>query len=72
MQPNSLGSIIGQFKSLATKRINALRTDHKLPIVKVWQRNYYERIIRDEKELLDTRRYIIQNPLNWANDENYR
>ena len=58
-------------KSAATRRINHYRTEHNLPIVKVWQRNYFERIIRDEKELNDTRRYIIENPTNWLNDENF-
>jgi len=37
----------------------------------VWQRNYFERIVRDEKELDDTRRYINENPLAWPTDENY-
>jgi putative transposase len=34
-----------------------------------WQRNYYERIIRDEAELNRTRQYIISNPANWNKDE---
>ncbi len=71
LQPDSLGSIIGQFKSLVTKRINRYRTERDLPIVRVWQRNYYERVIRNETELNATRRYILENPLNWANDENH-
>ena len=70
-QPDSLGTIIGAFKSAVTRRINTHRTERNLPIVHVWQRNYYERIIRDEKELFNTRRYIIENPMNWANDENH-
>jgi len=70
--PDSLGAVVGSFKSAVTRRINAHRTERELPIVRVWQRNYYERIIRDEKEFNDTRRYIIVNPMNWANDENYR
>ncbi|MDO9289902.1 MAG: hypothetical protein Q7T83_14045 [Thermodesulfovibrionales bacterium] len=37
---------------------------------KLWQRNYYEHIIRDEKELNCIREYIINNPLQWAEDEN--
>ena len=70
--PDSLGAIIGSFKSAVTKRINAHRTAHDLPIVRVWQRNYHDRVIRNETELSHTRRYIIENPINWANDENYR
>jgi hypothetical protein len=34
----------------------------------VWQRNYFERIIRDEKEFVETRRYIFENPMHWSTD----
>ena len=37
---------------------------------KLWQRNYYERVIRNESELNAIRQYIINNPINWENDEN--
>ena len=37
----------------------------------VWQRNYYERIIRDEKDYLVTSQYIRNNPLKWEEDEFY-
>jgi putative transposase len=66
---NSLGSVVGKFKAAVTRRINQYRAERGLPAVKVWQRNFYERIIRDEKELSDTQRYIDENPLNWAQDE---
>lgn len=68
LQPNSLGSIIGQFKSIVTKRIRKLSSNNKL---KIWQRNYYEHIIRNENDLFYTRKYIEQNPLKWELDENY-
>ncbi|HEX8235003.1 MAG TPA: transposase [Abditibacteriaceae bacterium] len=67
----TLGQIVGYFKYQSTKRINQYRAERDLPPVRVWQRNYYERIIRDETELNDTRRYIIENPANWATDENH-
>jgi REP element-mobilizing transposase RayT len=51
--------IVG-FKSAATERINALRGTPSAP---VWQRNYYEHIIRDEKSLNRIRQYIAENPL---------
>jgi REP element-mobilizing transposase RayT len=35
---------------------------------RLWQRNYYERIIRDEEELNLKRLYIVENPLRWAED----
>ena len=34
----------------------------------VWQRNYIERIIRDERELQNVRRYIAENPTHWDDD----
>lgn len=34
----------------------------------LWQRNYYEHIVRDEKDLNEIREYIITNPLKWALD----
>lgn len=65
---NSLSSIIGSFKSAATKHINQLRNSPGNP---VWQRNYFERIIRNEKEWNRIREYIISNPFNWViNNEN--
>ena len=38
---------------------------------KRWQPRFYDRIIRNEKELNDTRRYIIENPQRWEQDENH-
>jgi REP element-mobilizing transposase RayT len=34
----------------------------------VWQRNYYEHIVRNERELAAIRQYIRDNPINWAED----
>ncbi|NIK73953.1 REP element-mobilizing transposase RayT [Thermonema lapsum] len=68
-QPQSpsrtIGSIIRGFKIGVTKWFRQ-NTD----IYNVWQRNYYEHIIRNEKEFNNIRRYIINNPVNWANDKN--
>jgi putative transposase len=64
---DSVGAIIGQFKSAATKRINAQRGTPGAP---VWQRNYYEHIIRDEESLNRIRQYILDNPRRWAYDRN--
>jgi REP element-mobilizing transposase RayT len=63
--PRSLGSFIAGFKSIATKRINELRHTPGSP---VWQRNYYERVIRNEDELMRMREYITDNPARWAED----
>jgi hypothetical protein len=54
------------FKSAVTKSINTLRDTPGRP---VWQRNYFERIIRNENELLQIREYIQNNPLRWGLDE---
>ena len=67
-KPNSLSSCIAGLKSAVTKRINLLRQNTDTPI---WQRNYYESILRDEKYLAVVREYIINNPKNWPNDRDY-
>ena len=61
----SLGAIVRSFKSAATKAINEHRGTRGLP---VWQRSYYERIIRNDRELAATRDYIAANPYCWADD----
>ena len=56
----TLGQVIGAFKSLTTVQINRLRDT---PGALVWQRGYYDRVIRDERELDAVRAYIANNPL---------
>jgi len=65
-QANSLGAMIGQFKSLATKRIWASAEINRHPI---WQQNYYEHIIRDDLEYRRIIQYIETNPLQWQDDQ---
>jgi len=64
----SLGDIVGRFKSITANKyvrdIKQIKFKEKL-----WQRNYYERIIRNEQALMNTREYIIKNPCNWDKDE---
>jgi len=62
---NSMPTIVRMFKSTTTKKINEMRG---LPHSPVWQRNYYEHIIRNEKSLDKIREYIIDNPLRWKFD----
>jgi len=64
----TLGQIVAYFKYQSSKHINTIRNSPGIP---VWQRNYYEHIIRNEIELDKTREYIVNNPLNWPADENY-
>ena len=65
LRPGSMGAIVGNYKMLVTKRVKAMLklsgTDFK-----VWQRGYYERIIRSERELENVRRYIRENPIRHA------
>ncbi|MCS6804883.1 MAG: transposase [Blastocatellia bacterium] len=58
-------TIIRSFKSAVTQRINAVR---RTPGAPVWQRNYYEHIIRDNDSLYRIRQYIRDNPLRWMFD----
>ena len=51
----SLGALVGSFKTNAAVAINKLR---RTPGAPVWQRNYYERVVRDERELNAIREYI--------------
>jgi putative transposase len=64
---SSISEIIRGFKTFSAKAINKERG---LRGVTVWQRNYYDRIIRNELELDRVRQYIINNPLNWDTDKN--
>lgn len=62
----TLGNIVGLFKSECTKEIRRISNN---PEMTVWQRNYYEHIVRDEGDLNRIREYIESNPDNWADDE---
>jgi putative transposase len=63
----TLGDIIGYFKYRSTKQINQLSNS---PGRRIWQRSYYEHVIRDETELNAKREYIVNNPLKWELDRN--
>jgi len=64
----TIPKIVQVFKSLSTIEINKKRN---ISGVMVWQRNYYEHIIRNDKELFEIRKYIEYNPLNWKDDRYY-
>ena len=61
----TVGSVVRGFKSAVTKQINIMR---HTPGVKLWQRNYWEHIIRNENELYRIRKYIKNNPGKWTED----
>ena len=63
-----LSKIIGRFKMNSSKLINNIRNsagEH------IWQRGYYDHIIRNDKDLNNTKQYIQTNPQNWQTDNNY-
>lgn len=69
-----LGEIVGSFKSLSARKwIEYIENNNILDkAVKLWQRSFYDHIIRDENELYQIRKYIIENPLKWQLDKEYR
>jgi putative transposase len=82
----TLGQIVAWFKYQSTKHINNINglknpTDNgsenptptgERKFTKIFQRNYYEHIIRNEEELNKVKQYIADNVVNWQEDENYR
>jgi putative transposase len=57
--------VIQNLKSITARRINRQRGT---PGTRVWQRNYWERVIRNEAELARIRQYVADNPLRWQDD----
>ncbi len=66
----TLGEIVGSFKSIVTcKYIDGVNNKNWIPFNKrLWQRNYYERIVRNDLELQNIQQYIENNPANWQAD----
>ena len=62
----TIGAIVRGYKGAVTKQINILR---QMPGVPVWQRNYYEHIIRNERAYQRIAEYILNNPLKWQEDK---
>ena len=63
---HGLSEIIRAFKSFSARRINRQRRTDGIP---VWQRNYYEHIICNEREMDNITKYIETNPLRWDDDD---
>ncbi|ACK65071.1 conserved hypothetical protein [Rippkaea orientalis PCC 8801] len=61
--------IIRGFKTFSARQINRIRQSPNVP---VWQRNYYEHIIRNESDLNRIREYIVNNPKNWLQDPDHK
>jgi len=57
---------VGAFKSTTTRWVNGIR---RTPGAPLWQRNYYEHVIRNESEWARIRQYIQSNPTQWEIDQ---
>jgi putative transposase len=66
---HGLPEVVRGFKSFSARRINLLTGSSGTPF---WQRNYYERVIRNERELNAIREYIRNNPVKWELDREYK
>ncbi|HEX3044749.1 MAG TPA: hypothetical protein VHY08_08330 [Bacillota bacterium] len=64
----TVGRLIGAFKTVSTKQINIIS---KTPGEQMWQRDFYEHIIRDEEDYQRIHQYILDNPLEWEKDDLY-
>ena len=65
-QRHPLSEIVRGLKTFSSRRINQLRHS---PGVPVWQRNYYEHVVRNESDLDAIRNYILDNPSKWTDDK---
>ena len=64
----SLGALVAGLKSSVTRRVNELSGIQGFP---VWQRNYFDHIIRGEQDMNRVREYIVNNPAKWELDVEY-
>ena len=64
--PGSICAIVQNFKSVSTRKVNRA---NRTPGVPLWQRNYYEHVIRNDHSLHEIRDYIEGNPCAWLRDE---
>ena len=63
---HGLPEVMRAFKSFSSRRVNVLRGN---PGQSLWQRGYYEHIVRGEESLTSLRKYIEENPIRWALDQ---
>ena len=76
-KPKSISSFVSSFKSSTVSKVDDWIDESNVDIPKfnrenpLWQKNYYDNIIRDEQEFINVSNYIIANPKNWNDDEDY-
>jgi REP element-mobilizing transposase RayT len=68
LKRKTLGRLVGAFKTVSTDWRNQQRGTPGAPM---WQRDFYDHIIRDEDELNKIREYIRTNPLRWESDPDF-
>lgn len=68
----TIGDIVGAYKSLVANECLKIYKSNNKMMGKLWQRNYYESIIRNEKAYHRIANYIRNNPANWKNDKFYK
>ena len=69
-KPKTIGNIVGAFKSITTNRYIEMVKENILPPFekRIWQRNYWEHVIRDENSYIKLSEYIVNNPQKWEID----
>lgn len=69
--PTTVGEVVGAFKSLTTHEYTIGVAKSRWPAFpgRLWQRNYFERVVRNDVELEKFRDYILTNPARWAEDD---
>ena len=67
----TVGNIVGAYKSLVTNKCLEIYKSHNVYMGKLWQRDYYEHIIRNDHSFQRIIRYIENNPMNWESDRFY-
>lgn len=68
----AIGDMVGAYKSLVANNCLKISKSKNERLGKLWHRNYYEHIIRDEKAYQTISDYVINNPANWNDDKFYR
>ena len=66
-----LGKIIGGYKSLITKRWREICNSRGVIMGDVWQRNYYDHVLRNNDDYLEKAQYILTNPDRWCKGESH-
>jgi len=69
--PGTIGRVMQGFKSITTRKYIRGIVEYNWPPFekRLWQRNYYERVVRDDSEMHRVREYVTGNPAGWLEDE---